>query len=162
MENKSVRVDEDIERLMQMYGDKLFRICLITLGNASDAEDAVQETLVKYLQKAPVFKGEEHKKAWLLTVATNQCRDMLRFKKRHPIVNMDEIREVTSETTESGILDALMLIPEKYRMVLMLYYVEEYSIENIAKMVGRTKSAIKMRLQKGRKLLLDVYRKEYM
>lgn len=162
MENKSVRVDEDIERLMQMYGDKLFRICLITLGNASDAEDAVQETLVKYLQKAPVFKGEEHKKAWLLTVATNQCRDMLRFKKRHPIVNMDEIREVTSETTESGILDALMLMPEKYRMVLMLYYVEEYSIENIAKMVGRTKSAIKMRLQKGRKLLLDVYRKEYM
>lgn len=162
MENKSVRVDEDIERLMQMYGDKLFRICLITLGNASDAEDAVQETLVKYLQKAPVFKGEEHKKAWLLTVATNQCRDMLRFKKRHPIVNMDEIREVTSETTESGILDALMLIPEKYRMVLVLYYVEEYSIENIAKMVGRTKSAIKMRLQKGRKLLLDVYRKEYM
>lgn len=162
MENKSVRVDEDIERLMQMYGDKLFRICLITLGNASDAEDAVQETLVKYLQKAPVFKGEEHKKAWLLTVATNQCRDMLRFKKRHLIVNMDEIREVTSETTESGILDALMLIPEKYRMVLVLYYVEEYSIENIAKMVGRTKSAIKMRLQKGRKLLLDVYRKEYM
>lgn len=162
MENKSVRVDEDIERLMQMYGDKLFRMCLITLGNASDAEDAVQETLVKYLQKAPVFKDEEHKKAWLLTVATNQCRDMLRFKKRHPIVNMDGIREFTSETTESGILDALMLIPEKYRMVLVLYYVEEYSIENIAKMVGRTKSAIKMRLQKGRKLLLDVYRKEYM
>ena len=162
MENKPIREEGDIERLIQMYGDKLFRLCLITLGNASDAEDAVQETFVKYLQKAPIFKDEEHKKAWLLTVATNQCRDMLRFKKRHPIVDMEEIREFTNEKTESGILDALMLLPEKYRMVLVLYYVEEYSIENIAQMIGRTKSAIKMRLQKGRKLLLDVYRKEYM
>ena len=162
MENKPIGAEGDIERLMQMYGDKLFRLCLITLGNASDAEDAVQETFVKYLQKAPIFKDEEHKKAWLLTVATNQCRDMLRFKKRHPIVDMEEIREFTNEKTESGILDALMLLPEKYRMVLVLYYVEEYSIENIAQMIGRTKSAIKMRLQKGRKLLLDVYRKEYM
>ena len=162
MENKTIRADVDMERLMQTYGNKLFRLCLITLGNASDAEDAVQETFVKYLQKAPIFKDEEHKKAWLLTVATNQCRDMLRFKKRHPIVDMEEIREFTNEKTESGILDALMLLPEKYRVVLVLYYVEEYSIENIARMVGRTKSAIKMRLQKGRKLLLDVYRKEYM
>lgn len=162
MENKPMRAEGDIERLIQMYGDKLFRLCLITLGNASDAEDAVQETFVKYLQKAPVFNDEEHKKAWLLTVATNQCRDMLRFKKRHPIVDMEEIREFTSEKTESGILDAMMLLPEKYRIVLVLYYVEEYNIESIAKIVGRTKSAIKMRLQKGRKLLLDVYRKEYM
>lgn len=162
MENKPIREEGDIERLIQMYGDKLFRLCLITLGNASDAEDAVQETFVKYLQKAPAFNDEEHKKAWLLTVATNQCRDMLRFKKRHSIVDMEEIKEFTEEKTESGILDAMMLLPEKYRMVLVLYYVEEYNIESIAKIVGRTKSAIKMRLQKGRKLLLDVYRKEYM
>jgi len=147
---------------MQTYGNVLFRLCLITLGNADDVEDAVQETLIKYLDKAPVFKDEEHRKAWLLTVAANQCKDMLRFKKRHPLTNIDDINEFINEKSDSGILDALMTLPEKYRMVLELYYVEECSIESIAKMVGRTTSAVKMRLQKGRKLLSEAYRKEWM
>ena len=162
MENKPVNPEKDLEKLMQMYGNKLFRLCLVTLGNASDAEDAVQETFIKYLQKAPGFRDEEHRKAWLLTVATNQCRDMLRFKKRHPVADMDEIKEFTNEKTESGILDALMFLPEKYRVVLVLHYVEEYNVDAIAKMIGRTKSAVKMRLQKGRKLLEQVYRREWM
>lgn len=162
MENKPVNPEKDMEQLMQMYGNKLFRLCLVTLGNASDAEDAVQETFIKYLQKAPGFREEEHRKAWLLTVANNQCRDMLRFKKRHPVADMNEIKEFTNEKTESGILDALMLLPEKYRVVLVLHYVEEYNVETIAKMIGRTKSAVKMRLQKGRKLLEQVYRREWM
>lgn len=162
MEKSLVSPEKDLEKLMQTHGNKLFRLCLLTLGNASDAEDAVQETFIKYLQKAPRFVDEEHKKAWLLTVAANRCRDMLRFKKRHPVVDMDEIKEFTKEKTESGILDALMLLPEKYRVVLVLYYVEEYNVDSIAKMVGRTKSAVKMRLQKGRRLLEQVYRKEWM
>lgn len=162
MKHTSVRPADEIDMVMDTYGNMLFRLCLITLGNANDAEDAVQETFIKYMQKAPQFENEVHKKAWLLTVATNQCKDILRFKKRHPVVDMDEIREFTSEKSDSGILDALMTLPDKYRMVLVLYYVEEYSIESIAKIVGRTPSAIKMRLQKGRKLLKEVYQKEWM
>ena len=53
-----------------------------------------------------------------------------------------------------------MTLPEKFRMVLLLYYVEEYRIEDIAKIIGRTSSAVKMRLQKGRRLLEEAYRKE--
>ena len=162
MKHTSVRPADDIEVIMQMYGNKLFRLCLITLGNAEDAEDAVQETLIKYLQKAPKFADEEHKKAWLLKVAANQCRDTLRFRKRHPVIAMEEIYEFTKEKTDSGIIDALMTLPEKYRMVLLLYYVEEYSVERIAKIIGRTGSAVKMRLQKGRRLLSEIYRKEFM
>jgi len=162
MGNTSARPADDIEMIMHTYGNMLFRLCLITLGNTADAEDAVQETMFKYLQKAPEFKNEEHQKAWLITVATNQCRDILRFRKRHPVVDMDEIKEFTGEKTDSGILEVLMTLPEKYRTVLVLYYVEEYSIAAIARLVGRTSSAIKMRLQKGRKLLLEAYRKECM
>lgn len=162
MKNTTGQPTNDIEKVINTYGNMLFRLCLITLGNANDAEDAVQETLIKYFQKAPLFKNEEHKKAWLLTVATNQCRDILRFKKRHPIINIDEINEFTGETTDSGILDALMTLPDRYRTVLILYYVEEYSIKNIANIIGKTASAVKMRLQKGRKLLSEAYRKECM
>ncbi len=55
----------------------------------------------------------------------------------------------------------MMMLPDKYRIVLILYYVEEYSIKNIAKIVGRTTSAVKMRLQKGRRLLLEAYQGVY-
>lgn len=151
-----------LETIMHTYGNMLFRLCLITLGNASDAEDAVQETLIKYLQKAPTFENSEHEKAWLITVATNKCKDMLRFQNRHPVVNIDEINEFTKTSSNSGILDALMTLPDKFRTVLVLYYVEEYSIAEIARMIGKTTSAVKMRLQKGRRLLREAYRKECM
>ena len=164
MKNTSSRPAGSIEEVMHTYGNMLFRLCLITLGNASDAEDVLQEILIKYLQKAPAFENGEHEKAWLITVATNKCKDMLRFKSRHPVVDIDEIREFTRETSDSdsGILDILMTLPEKFRIVLALYYAEEYSIEEIAEMIGKTKSAVKMRLQKGRRLLREAYRKECM
>jgi len=56
----------------------------------------------------------------------------------------------------------LVALPEKFKLVLFLYYVEEYRIEDIAGMIGRTPSAVKMRLKKGRQLLEEKYRKEYM
>jgi len=162
MNHKSARPADNLEKVMNTYGNKLFRLCLITLGNASDAEDAVSETLIKYLEKRPDFQDAEHEKAWLITVATNTCKDILRFRNRHPVADMDEIKEFTEDASDTGILDALMTLPEKYRVVLFLYYVEECSIDSIAKMIKRTTSAVKMRLQKGRKMLEEVYRKEYM
>ncbi|MBR4082958.1 MAG: RNA polymerase sigma factor [Lachnospiraceae bacterium] len=147
---------------MQTYGNMLFRIALITLGDASDAEDTVQETLIKYMQKAPEFRDREHEKAWLLKVISNICKDILRFRSRYRMVDIEEIKEFSKETQDTGILEALMILPEKFRVVLTLYYVEEYTIETIAKVIGRTTSAVKMRLQKGRKLLEEIYRKEYM
>lgn len=161
MEHTSVRPADGIEQIVDTYGNMLFRLCLITLGNANDAEDAVQETLIKYLQRAPQFENAEHEKAWLITVATNKCKDILRFRSRHFYVDIDEINEYTQDFTDSGIMDALMGIPDKFRMVLVLYYVEEYGIEEIAKIIGKTSSAVKMRLQKGRRLLREAYGKEY-
>ena len=162
MKHTSARPADDIETILHSYGNILFRLCLITLGNAIDAEDAVQETMIKYLLKKPVFENAEHEKAWLITVATNKCKDILRFRNRHPVINVEEINEFTKESSDSGILDALMTLPEKYRTVLVLYYVEEYDTKTIARMIGRTPSAVKMRLQKGRRLLAEVYEKEWM
>ncbi len=162
MKNTSVRPTDSIEAIMHTHGNMLFRLCLITLGNESDAEDAIQETLIKYLQKVPEFKSPEHEKAWFIKVAMNKCRDILRYKSRHPVVDVEEIITYTNDATDSGIIDALMTLPEKFRVVLILYYVEEYSIENIAHVIGKTTSAVKMRLQKGRRLLRETYQKEYM
>ena len=162
MEKSLARPAGDVERVVHTYGNMLFRLCLITLGSASDAEDVIQETMITYLRKKPEFKDAEHEKAWLITVATNKCKDLLRFRARHPMIDLEQIQEFTAEDSDSGILEALMTLPEKFRIVLILYYVEEYRIEEIAKVIGKTPSAVKMRLQKGRSLLEKVYRKEYM
>lgn len=163
MKETLARPADDLEQVMDTYGNMLFRLCLVMLTNSADAEDAMQETMLKYYRKAPTFKEEEHRKAWLITVATNQCRDMLRFRTKHPLAEDTDIYKYKKEVIEnSGILDALMTLPEKFRLVLILHYVEEYPVKDIACIIGKTPSAVKMRLQKGRSLLEEVYRKEYM
>ena len=154
--------EENIERILTQYGGLLFRMCAVMLGNAHDAEDAVQDTVIRYFQKAPSFENMEHEKAWLLRVASNRCRDMLRFRTRHPQTYIEELHDLAADQSGHDVLDALMTLPEKFRLVMLLHYVEEYRVEEIAGIIGKTPSAVKMRLHKGRKLLEEVYRKEYM
>ena len=81
------------------------------------------------------------------------------FRSRHPQITLEQLGEYLTDPENCGILDALMTIPEKYRIVMLLYYVEGYPTADIAQMIGKSASAVKMRLQKGRKLLEDAYRK---
>ncbi len=145
---------------MEAHGDRLFRLCFVLLGSSADAEDAVQETLLKYLQSAPIFETAEHEKAWLLRVAANHCRDVYRRRTRHPQTSLEELDLAAPGTESRELLDALMTLPEKFRVVLVLHYVEGYRVEEVAKIIGRTPSAVKMRLQKGRRLLAQQYGKE--
>lgn len=71
------------------------------------------------------------------------------------------MRTTSARPADSGILEALLTLPEKFRTVLTLFYVEDYSVGEIADIIGKTTSAVKMRLQKGRTLLGEAYRKEY-
>lgn len=160
MDNTPVRPDGEIERIVDEYASELFRLCLVMLKNTHDAEDAVHDTLLSYLQRAPEFESRESERSWLLTVAANRCRDSLRRAKRHPSVSMDELTELGATDEHALVLDALMALPEKFRLVLTLHYVEGYSTSEIAGMIGRTPSAVKMRLQKGRRLLEDTLGKE--
>lgn len=160
MDNTPVRPDGEIERIVDEYASELFRLWLVMLKNTHDAEDAVQDTLLSYLQRAPEFESRESERSWLLTVAANRCRDSLRRAKRHPSVSMDELTELGATDEHALVLDALMALPEKFRLVLTLHYVEGYSTSEIAGMIGRTPSAVKMRLQKGRRLLEDTLGKE--
>ena len=156
MQNKT----EKIEYLLQQYGNSLFRFCLFTLKNATDAEDVIQEAFIRYLQKAPAFTDTEHEKAWLFKVASNLCLDLLRYQKRHRQEELDTAQYMSTEPENTEILEALLELPEKFRLVLILYYVEGYQIREIAEIIQKSPSAVKMRLQKGRKLLKNAYGKE--
>ncbi len=165
MYDSSPRPVDEVEAVVHRYGDMLFRLCYVMLGNEADAEDAVQETFISYLRNTPTFKEAEHEKAWLITTAKNKCRDALRLRRRRPQISLEDLREPSYEppdSSDSGILEALMSLPEKFRLVLILHYVDEYRVEDIARIIEKTPSAVKMRLQKGRRLLEEKYRKEYL
>ena len=106
-----------IRDAVEEYGDMLYRTCVLMLGNVHDAEDAVQETYITYMRKAPPFSDSEHEKAWLLTVAANKCRDMLRYRKRH-ITEPESVLDTLVQDSESSyILEALMMLPDKFRFL---------------------------------------------
>lgn len=158
----SARPADEIERTVRKYGDMLYGICLFMLKNESDAEDAVQDTVLRYIRSAPQFESAEHEKAGLIRVAVNRSRDILRHAKRHPELPLNTLKEQFSNEESCGVLEALMAIPESLRIVMLLHYVEEYRVSEIAKIIGKSPSAVKMRLQKGRRLLLEEYEKEYL
>ena len=152
---------KDARTLVSTYGDMIYRICLVSLKNHADAEDATQEVFLKYLTRAPDFDSTEHEKAWLITVAVNQCKNMVRSQRLIP-TDPELLHPPENAPEQNAILDALMQVPEKFRTVLTLHYVHGYKIDEIAKIISKTSSAVKMRLSKGKKLLADIYRKEYL
>lgn len=162
MKKPNARMTECTEEIVRTHGDMLFRICLIILKNKQDAEDAVSETMIKYIEKNPAFKDKEHEKAWLIRTAKNKSIDILRKRNIYSDANAAELQKNVSFDCSETILSALMSLPEKFRIVLTLYYVEEYPIKIIAQIIQKTPSAVKMRLQKGRRMLEEAYKKEYM
>lgn len=161
MQAPSARPADEVETIVNEYADTLYRICITQLKNTADAEDAVQTVFLKLLQKRPAFESEAHEKAWLIRVTVNVCRDLQRQRKRHPAQALEDTDLPAEIQTDSGVLEALTRVPEKYRIVLTLHYIEGFPVAEIAPIIGKTASAVKMRLQKGRKLLEEIYRKEF-
>ena len=148
----------DCETLFDRYGDTLFRVCFSILVNHADAEDAVQDVFCKYMTKQPVFSDEEHAKAWLIRVATNHCKDMLRARKTRSALTLEEIEDYEIEPEAGEVLSHVFALPVKYREVIVLHHLEGYPLQAIADMLGLGLSAVKMRLTRGRELLKDVLR----
>lgn len=148
-------IEKDIREAVIKYSDILYKVCIVMLCNEQDAQDAIQDTFCRYLEKKPEFRDEEHEKAWLIKVATNICRDMIRFRIRHPKVSIDEVENTLAAPEQREILKELLELPVKQKTVIFLHYVEGYQIKEIADILGITESAVKVRLLRGRKQMRD-------
>lgn len=143
-----------VQRIFEEYGEMLYKICIVMLRNAHDAEDAVQDVLIKYMVKKPVFDTDGYEKAWLIRVAMNLCKDWLRFKRKHPQTDIESLHTTYAEESEERkVLEVLMNMPPRYKEVLLLYYFEEYKSHEIGKMLRITESAVRKRLERGRNIL---------
>ncbi|MCX4323344.1 MAG: RNA polymerase sigma factor [Lachnospiraceae bacterium] len=144
--------EPEVDRILQVYGDMLYRTAYLLLGNPHDVQDALQETLLRYLEKAPAFVSSDHEKAWLLRVVSNCCKDYLRFRRRHSCLDLESIRECLP-AQENTHLQELYALPAKWKTVLILHYFEGYSVKEIGEILGLSESAVKKRLQRAREAL---------
>ena len=128
-----------VEQMVGEYSNLLFKICVVMLADEQDTQDVIQDTFCAYLEKQPQFADREHEKAWLIRVAVNRCKDILRFRKRHPSISEEELRgrgmDLPADGESRQVLEALWELPARQRAVIYLYYVEGYRVREIAEML---------------------------
>lgn len=159
MSNKATNAD--LENTILKYSDLLYRICFLILKNEQDVGDVIQETFIQYMKKHPDFESEEKKKAWLIKVSQNKCKDFLRFHKRHSYVPLDEVEDILMGTSDVEASDKVQLeeiweLDYKLKSVVILYYIEGYSIKETAQMLAISESACKKRLERARNKLKEM------
>ena len=151
MERHTLRT-EDCDEAIDRYADLVYRLAYAQLRSIHDAQDVFQEVFLRYLKSAPVFASEEHRRAWLIRVCTNCCKKLWNSAWRRRVQTAEDIVVfATEEQNELG--DALAALPPKYRMVLHLFYYEDLPVEQIAQILGRKPSTVRMQLTRGRALL---------
>ena len=145
------------EKLTTKYSATVFRCAYSYVNNRSDAEDIMQEVFLKYLVKKPVFNDETHEKAWFLRVTINMCKSYLRsswMKKREEM--SDDMSDKISVDSDPELWELVKQLPEKYRVVVELHFVEGYTIKEISMILKKNPSTIGTWLERGKKQLRKV------
>ena len=147
-----------VDEAFRRYGDRVFSAAFSICRSREDADDTVQDTFLKYHTQNADYADESHLKAWLLRVAINRARDITgAFWRRNRVSWEDNMNELEFEQPEDrSLFEAVMQLPEKYRIVIHLHYYEEYSIEEISRTVRRSPGTVKSQLSRGRKLLKSI------
>ena len=149
------RRDETIERLILQYQTPLLRLCYVQLQDLALAEDAVQETFLKAYKGFSQFRGECSEKTWLTRIAVNTCRDFqrggwFRHMDRRVTPDMLPIGEAQPDMEDYDLSLAVMKLPPKLREVIVLYYYQDMSVQEIAQALGIAQPSVSGRLRRSR------------
>ncbi len=154
---------QSVEELFEKYQNNIYAAAFNICKNTEDAKDVVQDTFIQYYSLKKDFDDEQHIRAWLIRVAINKAKNMNRTFWRKNKVSLEEYMEtLTFETPESEeLFETVMRLPEKYRIVIHLFYYEDYSVHEIADILKISESNVKVRLSRGRALLKAKLQEEW-
>lgn len=152
-----MRSEQEVNRAVEQYADMIRRICMLHLKNYDDTQDIFQNVFLKYALSSVVFESEEHEKAWLIRVATNACRDLLRDFFRKNTVPLEKILEYGTEEKQEnrGVMEAVLSLPAKYKDVVYLHYYEGYTAGEISRILGKNVNTVYTYLNRARKILAE-------
>lgn len=144
--------DEAFAQAARTYGDTIYRVAYHALDNPQDAEDVMQTVLLRLYECKKDFESEEHVKHWILRVAVNESRRLLRSFWRRTSVPMEEWQEsaVLEDPAKAEVLEAVMALEPKYRLAVYLYYYEGLSVAETAAAMRANVSTVQTWLLRAR------------
>lgn len=153
------------ERALGAYADTVWRVCALSVRTHADAQDAFQETFARHLEKAPHFRTSEHEKAWLIRVATNVCKDMLKRAERSN-ASLEQEQERGGNALASSadvpgaayseVFDAMARLPRDQRASVYLSVVEGYTAAEIAAMLDAPENTVYSWISRGKRQLREM------
>ena len=152
-----MRKEAEVNRALELYADTVRRICFMYLKNDADVEDVFQEVFLKYLLHPSSFESDAHEKAWLIRVAINVCKDVLKSFFRRRVRSLEEINTEPfyMQEEEKELLEVVLQLPPKYRNVIYLFYYEGYKVREISEIKGKNENTIHTWLKRGREALRE-------
>ena len=145
--------------LARAYAPAIYRLAYARTGSRADAEDIMQEVFVRLLRAGPDFADRAHARAWLLRVAANCANDWFRAPWRRREGPLTDSLPAP-EHEDGGVVEAVLALPAKYRTAVHLYYYEELGVAEIAKITGKSESAVKSRLFRARAMLREALKED--
>lgn len=172
LHTEEMKESYDLEYLMRTYGNDVLRMAYSYVKDYDTAEDIFQEVFIKVNASLGAFRGESSIKTWLLRITVNACKDYLKsaYNRRVTVFSEEEENSIpTADTAEEieqrqdgeQIRKALLLLPEKYREVLVCLYFEERSVAETAKVLGISEGTVKSRLSRGRDKFRVILEREW-
>ena len=151
----------ELSRAVREHGDTVYRVALNLTASPSDAEDVAQTVFLRLWERKRGFESGEHMKFWLIRVAVNECKKLLRSPRRRG-VPLEEAGEVPCPAGEENraVWEAVTALPEQYRLAVYLHYFEGYTTGEIARMTGTTASTVQTRLARARERLRVILKEE--
>ena len=145
---------ESFTSLAQKYMDMIFRFAYNCLKSRADADDVTQNVLLSLYKTDKEFENDQHLKNWLLRVTSNECKKHWRSPWRKT-ADLDSLPKdaVWEEPQYGDLFHAIMELDRKYRLVILLYYIEGYSIGEIGQLLGLPKGTVGARLRRAREKL---------
>ena len=146
--------EEQFTDLVNKYINTVFRVALNYLNNPADADDVAQITFEKLLREKKEFESDEHVRNWLIRVAVNECKKLLRSPWRRAEPIEDYLTGIVFDNpAQSELYRAVMSLPKKYRVAIYLHYYEGYSTQEIGQIMRIPKNTVCSHLKRGRELL---------
>ena len=137
---------QEIERIVNTYGDGLLRLGYSYFKNTADAEDACQTSFIKIIKHGKNFENKRQEKTFVYKVMANTCKDMLRnpWRKSFSLEHAGEIEE--PEERQDSVIYGVNQLETKYRTIIYLYYYEGYKADEIGKILKIPQSTVYTRL----------------
>ena len=152
--------NEEFAKIVTDTAAVMYRGSKSILKNDEDCEDAVQEAITKAFLKLWSLKNESFAKTWLIRIVINECYSILR-KKKNSFYNEEITLEEADSNDYSELYKALNELPADYRVTVVLYYIEGYSVKETAQILKVTEGTVKSRLSRGRKKLRGFLEEDY-